>query len=72
MPSLGPIARRDLIAALRRAGFTGPRPGGSHEFMRKGNMRVPLPNPHRTEISLPFLVRFIHEAGLSRAEWESL
>ena len=33
MPIFGPISRRDLIAALRVAGFSGPYSGGKHQFM---------------------------------------
>jgi hypothetical protein len=35
MPSLGSISRKDLIRALRRAGFDGPYSGGKHPFMVK-------------------------------------
>ncbi|MGB3513862.1 MAG: hypothetical protein WBA93_32575 [Microcoleaceae cyanobacterium] len=33
MPIFGPISRRDLIAALRVAGFSGPYSGGKHQFI---------------------------------------
>lgn len=36
MPLIGPIKRRDLIANLKRFGWTGPYPGGSHEYMVQG------------------------------------
>ena len=45
MPHFGPIKRRDLIAALRRAGFVGPFAGGKHEFMQKGDLALTIPNP---------------------------
>ena len=35
MPHLGSIKRRELIACLRRLGFSGPFAGGRHEFMRQ-------------------------------------
>ncbi len=31
MPHPGPISRRDLIAALRQLGFSGPFARGNHE-----------------------------------------
>jgi hypothetical protein len=46
MPTLGPIKRRDLVANLRKAGFDGPFAGGNHEFMRRGALKLPIPNPH--------------------------
>jgi predicted RNA binding protein YcfA (HicA-like mRNA interferase family) len=37
MPSFGPTKRKDLIKALKKAGFEGPFAGGKHEFLVKGN-----------------------------------
>jgi predicted RNA binding protein YcfA (HicA-like mRNA interferase family) len=50
MPHFGSIKRRDLIACLRRLGFTGPYAGGKHEFMQKGDLSLTIPNPHGREI----------------------
>ncbi|MDE2838962.1 MAG: type II toxin-antitoxin system HicA family toxin [Chloroflexota bacterium] len=72
MPRLGAISRRELITALRRAGFAGPRSGARHEFMKRGGTRVPLPNPHRGDISRALLVTILREAGIGRDEWEAL
>jgi hypothetical protein len=46
MPSFGPTSRRDLVRALRAAGFDGPYSGGKHPFMLKGDLTLTLPNPH--------------------------
>ncbi len=51
MPPFAPIKRRDLIQALRRAGFEGPFPGGRHEFMVKGTLRLVLPNPLKAKLA---------------------
>jgi predicted RNA binding protein YcfA (HicA-like mRNA interferase family) len=73
MPHFGPISRRDLIAALRRAGFDGPRPGGDHDYMTKsGSQRVKVPNPHRGDISILLLKKVLWQAEMSREEWEKL
>lgn len=58
MPVLGLIKPKDLIYNLRRLGFEGPFADKRHEFMRKGNLKVYVPNPHEGEIS--------------REEWEKL
>ena len=50
MPPFGPIKQRELIKALRQAGFEGPFAGGKHEFLVKGDLRLVLPNPHQGEI----------------------
>lgn len=72
MPAFGPISRADFIRALRRAGFGGPFPGGRHEFMVRGAVRLVLPNPHRSEIGKPLLAELLRQAGILREEWEKL
>ena len=72
MPAFGPISRADSIHALRRAGFEGPLPGGRHEFMVKGVVRLVLPNPHRSDIGKPLLAELLRQAGISKEEWERL
>jgi predicted RNA binding protein YcfA (HicA-like mRNA interferase family) len=72
MPSFGPVKRKDLIKALRQAGFEGPYAGGKHEFLVKGEIRLILPNPHQSEISKDLLARILRQANVSRAEWEKL
>jgi len=72
MPSFGIIKRKDLIRALKEAGFDGPLAGGKHEFMIKGNLRLTIPNPHQGEIGKDLLSRILKQAGISRDEWEKL
>jgi predicted RNA binding protein YcfA (HicA-like mRNA interferase family) len=72
MPQIGPIDRRDLIRNLRRLGFNGPMPGGRHEFMVRGERRVILPNPHRSDLSAGLLAPALRDGGVSRDEWERL
>ena len=72
MPPVGPIKRRDLIAGLRSLGFLGPFSGTRHQFMRRAERTVRLPNPHRGEISRGLMVRILREAGISRTQWESI
>ena len=72
MPPFGPIKRRDLIRALRHLGFDGPFPGGSHQYMSRGQNKVHIPNPHRGDISKGLLATILLEAEISRDEWEQL
>jgi predicted RNA binding protein YcfA (HicA-like mRNA interferase family) len=72
MPKVGPIKRRDLIRYFKQLGFDGPLPGGKHEYMVRGTIRVIVPNPHQDDISQAFLQRLLKEANISRIEWESL
>ncbi len=72
MPPFGPISRRDLIGALRRAGFTGPYAGGKHSFMLNGALSVTIPNPHQSTIGRDLLSRILRQAGISRTAWGAL
>ena len=45
MPAFGPISRRELLLALRSAGFEGPYSGGRHQFMVRDQVTVFIPNP---------------------------
>jgi predicted RNA binding protein YcfA (HicA-like mRNA interferase family) len=70
MPSFGPTKCKDLVKVLKQAGFAGPYAGGKHEFMVKGELQLVLPNPHQGEISKDLLVRILHQANISRSDWE--
>ena len=70
MPAWRPISRRNLIASLNRLGFTGPFSGGRHEFMRRGDVVVTIPNPHRGDIGVGLLSIILRQAGVTRSDWE--
>jgi predicted RNA binding protein YcfA (HicA-like mRNA interferase family) len=72
MPPIGPIKRRDLITNLKEFGWTGPYPGGSHEYMAREQRRLVIPNPHQGDISISLLQQILRKAGISRADWEAL
>jgi hypothetical protein len=38
--------------------------------MVRGNLRLILPNPHRSVISPGLLARILRQAGVTRKEWE--
>ena len=67
MPQFGPIKRRELIACLRRLGFSGPYAGGKHEFMQRGDVSLSIPNPHGSE-NWPQTARPRVAPGRHRAE----
>jgi len=72
MPAFGPISRRDLIRYLRELGWTGPEAGGRHSVMRKGDLTLPIPNPHQGAIGVDLLARILRQAGIDRQTWEAL
>ena len=72
MPAFGPISRRRLIACLREMDFDGPYHGSGHPYMEKGRIRVRIPNPHRSDIGRTLLTQILHQAEISREDWERL
>ncbi len=72
MARLGPIKRKNLISAFHQPGFTGPYAGGKHEYMQRDGLKVRIPNPHQSDISVGLLKRILEEAGVSQSEWEQL
>lgn len=72
MPRLGTIKRRELVAALRRLGYSGPYAGGRHEFMLRGSVSITIPNPHGSDIGPNLLAKVLRQAGITREEWEVL
>lgn len=67
-----PISRRDLIRRLRLLGFEGPYVGGSHPHMRRGSLRLTIPNEHTGDIGVPLLRLILKKAGFEEEEWNSL
>lgn len=72
MPPFGPILRKELIRALRVAGFDGPYSGGKHSFMLKGDIALTLPNVHKGDIGRNLLARILRQAGISREQWDRI
>ena len=46
-----------------------PHQVGKHPFMVRGNVRLPIPNPHRRQIGVPLPSRILKRAGVSNKEW---
>jgi predicted RNA binding protein YcfA (HicA-like mRNA interferase family) len=72
VPPIRPISLRELIYYLRQCGFDGPYPGGKHQVMRKSPFKVTIPNKHQGDLSVPFVLKLLKQAGISREEWEAL
>lgn len=68
MPPFGPINRK----VFKKLGFEGPYTGGKHQFMLKQDVRLAIPNPHRSDIGQDLLARILRQAGIDREDWEKL
>ena len=65
------INRRELIKRLKALGFTGLYSGGRHSFMKRGPLKLRVPNPHVGDISIPLLKEILRQAGISEDEWDN-
>jgi len=66
-----PISRKKLIRRPRKLGFTGPFSGGRHQFMVKGELKLRIPNPHRSsDISDSLLKEILRQAEISEEKWD--
>ena len=72
MPSFGSISRRELIRALKQAGFEGPYSGGKHQFMIRGETTIRVPNPHRGDLGIELLSRVLGQASINENRAEAL
>jgi len=68
---MNPINRRELIKRLKALGFSGPYSGGRHSFMKRGPLKLRVPNPHVGDISIPLLKEILRQAGISEDEWNN-
>ena len=72
MPKIAPTKRKDLIHYFRQLGFDGPYSGGNHQFMKKNDLRVRIPNPHQGDIGRELLIRILKQADIEKDVWENL
>jgi predicted RNA binding protein YcfA (HicA-like mRNA interferase family) len=61
--------RRELIRKFRALGWEGPVSGGRHSFMRRGSLKVHIPNEHQSDIGRPLLGEILRQAGITIEEW---
>ena len=72
MPHFGPIKRRDLSSRSAVPDSKGPYAKRRHEVMIRGDVSLPIPNPHQGDIAKNLLAVILRQAGISRQEWERL
>ena len=69
IPRMPSISRRKLIKKLRYLGFEGPLSGTRHSFMKKGSLKVRIPNKHEGDISSGLLSQILRQAGIAKKDW---
>ena len=56
MSRLSPVSWNELIRKMHALGFKGPYTGkGPHPLMWRGDIRVMIPNPHRSDVSVDLI-----------------
>ena len=65
------ISWRKLVQKFRRLGFNGPYAGGRHLFMKNGDLKVIIFNPHQRDISKNLVSEILRQAGISDEEWNN-
>lgn len=66
---LKPLKWQEMVRRMKEAGFGGPRRGGKHPFMVKGELKVRIPNPHGGEISIGLISEILKQAGIDKKKW---
>jgi hypothetical protein len=66
---MGTISREKLIKKLRDFGFEGPESGTKHQFMKLGSLKLRIPNPHESDISIELLRKILKQAGIAPEEF---
>ena len=72
MYRLSEVSWKDLVRRLRMLGFEGPFLSRPHPyFMRRDDLTVDLPNPHKKDIGVGLLKKILKQAEVSREGWFS-
>jgi hypothetical protein len=63
-----------MVRRLRELGFEGPYiSSGPHPYyMKKEDLTVDLPNPHKQDIGVDLLKKVLKRSEISREEWLSV
>jgi len=64
------ISRTELIRRLRKLGFEGPYSGGRHSFVKRGSLKLRIPNPHQGDIDGSLLQQIIKQAEIRIEQWD--
>jgi predicted RNA binding protein YcfA (HicA-like mRNA interferase family) len=66
------ISRRELLRKFKILGYEGPFSGGKHQFMKKGQKKIRIPNPHGSGVIDTSLIKeILRQAEISNKEWDN-
>jgi predicted RNA binding protein YcfA (HicA-like mRNA interferase family) len=62
---------REMVRKFKVLGWTGPVSGGRHAFMKRGTLKVHIPNPHGSDVHVSLLGEILRQAGISHDDWNA-
>ena len=66
------ISRRELLRKFKTLGYEGPFSGSKHQFMKKGQKKIRIPNPHGSGLIDTSLIKeILRQAEISNKEWDN-
>ena len=66
------ISRRELLRKFKTLGYEGPFSSGKHQFMKKGQKKIRIPNPHGSGVIDTSLIKeILRQAEISNKEWDN-
>jgi len=66
------ISRRELLRKFKALGYEGPFSGGKHQFMKKGQKKIRIPNPHGSSVIDTSLIKeILRQTEISNKEWDN-
>lgn len=57
---------------LKLLGFDDLHSGGKHQYMKKGDEKIFIPNPHKGDIGVPIISQIIKQLKISKEKFENL
>ena len=66
------ISWKKFIHNFKKLGFDGPYSGGRHLFMKRGSLKVHVPNKHKGDIGAGLVNEILRQAGIAKQEWDNL
>lgn len=61
-----------MIQRFKNLGWEGPIDGPDHPFMKKGKLKVKIPNPHgSSDIHVSLLKKILKQAGITEGQYMS-
>ena len=66
------ISWKKFIYNFKKLGFDGPYSGGRHLFMKRGSLKVHVPNKHKGDISVGLVNEILRQADINKQEWDKL